>query len=152
MKKIIIKGKKGYLLKKFNLSNEDIIFLKDKNLLLELNEEEKKKYHDNFILLEEGYYLVKLSNIEERYNCLRKYLLLASNMEFMNKEYLNKLESVYPSKVDYPKDIVFFKGQIYDITFFKSIFKVINDKVYDNDKVIGKLIKGDNLYLFVSDF
>jgi len=147
MKKIVINRRKGYLLNDLQLNEERISFLKSKGLIKELSSSDKKKYKDKYFLLEEGYSLLNLDNLEERYSIYNEYLRLKKDRSVKNKKFiLDNMEELNSLKISYPSEIVFYKGQLYDLEFLKKYFEIIKNDVYDNGIFIGKLIKMKNVY------
>ena len=91
---------------------------------------------------------------EERYNIVNKYINLRSNMNFMNKEYLDDLDSIYPGyDKNFKYKICFYKGQIYSLD---SIFKKFKDRDYyvtlgskdyiikDGDRIVARVVYKSN--------
>jgi len=147
MKMIIINKKKGCLLKKLHLDKKTILFLKSNGLIEELSSANKIKYNDSYFVLEDGITLINLNNLQDRYNVLKNYLVLKKDSEFKNKKFiLDNMEMLNSLKIDYPKEIVFYKNQMYDMNFIKKYFEIIKNNVYDNGVLIGKLVKNQNVY------
>lgn len=157
MQQIIINNTSGYLCKDIKISKEDFTYLYNKKMIIELNNLQEKKYKSKYFISDVGYLFLKLMNYEERYNIVNKYINLRSNMNFMNKEYLDDLDSIY---LGYDKNfkykICFYKGQIYSLD---SIFKKFKDKNYyvilgskdyiikDGDRIVARVVyKSSGVY------
>ena len=154
MQQIIINNTSGYLCKDIKISKEDFTYLYDKKMIIELNSLQKKKYKCKYFISEVGYLFLKLMDYEERYNIVNKYINLRSNMNFMNKEYLDDLDSIYPGyDKNFKYKICFYKGQIYSLD---SIFKKFKDKNYyvilgskdyiikDGDRIVARVVYKSN--------
>ena len=157
MQQIIINNTSGYLCKDIKISKDDFTYLYNKKMIVELNCLQEKKYKCKYFISEMGYLFLKLGNYEERYNIINKYINLRNNMSFMNREYLDDLDSIYPSGDKKFKDkICFYNGQIYSLD---SIFKKIKDKNYyiimkdkdylikDGDRIVARVVyKSSGVY------
>ena len=145
MQKYIINNISGYLVKDLDIQNPNFDYLYQKNMIIELSKLQEKKYKCKYFLTEVGKLFLELNAYETRYNVLNKYVNLRSNMNFMNKEYLQDLDDIYTamdSNFKYP--ICFYKGQIYSL---ESIVKKImsENKNYHLEKSGNDyLIKNDN--------
>ena len=145
MQKYIINNISGYLVKDLDIQNPNFDYLYQKNMIIELSKLQEKKYKCKYFLTEVGKLFLELNDYETRYNVLNKYVNLRSNMNFMNKEYLQDLDDIYPamdSNFKYP--ICFYKGQIYSL---ESIVKkiMLENKNYHLEKSGNDyLIKNDN--------
>ncbi len=145
MQKYIINNISGYLVKDLDIQNTDFDYLYQKKMIIELSKLQEKKYKCKYFLTEVGKLFLELNDYETRYNVLNKYVNLRSNMNFMNKEYLQDLDDIYPamdSNFKYP--ICFYKGQIYSL---ESIVKkiMLENKNYHLEKSGNDyLIKNDN--------
>ncbi len=145
MQKYIINNISGYLVKDLDIQNPNFDYLYQKKMIIELSKLQEKKYKCKYFLTEVGKLFLELNAYETRYNVLNKYVNLRSNMNFMNKEYLQDLDDIYPamdSNFKYP--ICFYKGQIYSL---ESIVKKImpENKNYHLEKSGNDyLIKNDN--------
>lgn len=145
MQKYIINNISGYLVKDLDIQNTNFDYLYQKKMIIELSKLQEKKYKCKYFLTEVGKLFLELNDYETRYNVLNKYVNLRSNMNFMNKEYLQDLDDIYPamdSNFKYP--ICFYKGQIYSL---ESIVKKImaENKNYHFEKSGNDyLIKNDN--------
>ena len=132
MQQIIINNTSGYLCKDIKISKDDFTYLYNKKMIIELNSLQEKKYKCKYFISEMGYLFLKLGNYEERYNIINKYINLRNNMSFMNKEYLEDLDSIFKK----------FKDKNYYIT--------MKDKDYlvkDGDRVIFRIVyKSSGVY------
>ena len=145
MQKYIINNISGYLVKDLDIQNPNFDYLYQKKMIIELSKLQEKKYKCKYFLTEVGKLFLELNDYETRCNVLNKYVNLRSNMNFMNKEYLQDLDDIYPamdSNFKYP--ICFYKGQIYSL---ESIVKkiMLENKNYHLEKSGNDyLIKNDN--------
>jgi len=157
MQKYKINNCTGYLSKDLHLKKEDIENLSAKNLALPLDKTKQMKYKSEYLILEEGLLFLKLNDKDIRYSFLKKYLLLRDNMAFMNSDYLEDIDKIYPivdERVE--NDIVFYEGQIYDLdSFFKKIvvnadYEIVKqEQNYDilyKDKIIFHLCYNQGVY------
>ncbi len=159
MQKYIINNTSGYLVKDIKISDLDFSYLYSKNMIIKLSQLQEKKYKCQYFLSEMGYLFLELGDYEKRFNILNKYVNLRSNMNFMNRDYLQNLDKIYPSddkNLKYP--ICFYKGQIYSLesiikkilnnNFDYHIYKIKNDYVIKKgDKVMFKIVyKSSGVY------
>jgi len=147
MQEMVINKKRGCLLKDLHLDSKTISFLQSKNLIEELSLANKGKYKDTHFVLEEGIILLKLDDLQERYNILKEYLTLQDKKNLKSKEFiLENMKELNSIKIDLPKEMVLYEGQIYDMNFIKKYFEIIKNNVYDNGILVGKLVKNKNIY------
>ena len=157
MQQIIINNTSGYLCKDIKINKDDFIYLYNKKMIIELNSLQEKKYKSKYFISEVGYLFLKLGDYEERYNIVNKYINLRSNMSFMNKEYLEDLDSIYPGcDKRFKYKICFYKGQIYSLDSIfkkskeKNYYIILKDKDYiikDGEKIVAKIIyKSSGVY------
>ena len=154
MQQIIINNTSGYLCKNIKINKDDFTYLYNKKMIIELNNLQEKKYKSKYFISDVGYLFLKLMNCEERYNIVNKYINLRSNMNFMNKEYLEDLDSIYPGyDKNFKYKICFYKGQIYSLD---GIFKKFKDRNYyvilegkdyiikDGDRIVVRVVYKSN--------
>ena len=154
MQQIIINNTSGYLCKDIKINKEDFTYLYNKKMIIELNSLQEKKYKCKYFISEVGYLFLKLMDYEERYNIVNKYINLRSNMNFMNKEYLDDLDSIYPGyDKNFKYKICFYKGQIYSLDgIFKKfkdmnyyvILKVKDYIIKDGDRIVARVVYKSN--------
>ena len=154
MQQIIINNTSGYLCKNIKINKDDFTYLYNKKMIIELSSLQEKKYKSKYFISDVGYLFLKLMDYEERYNIINKYINLRSNMNFMNKEYLDDLDSIYSGyDKNFKYKICFYKGQIYSLD---SIFKKFKDKNYyvilgskdyiikDEDRIVTRVVYKSN--------
>lgn len=157
MQQIIINNTSGYLCKDMKINKDDFTYLYNKKMIIELNSLQEKKYKSKYFISEVGYLFLKLGDYEERYNIINKYINLRSNMSFMNKDYLEDLDSIYPGcDKRFKYKICFYKGQIYSLDSIfkkskeKNYYILLKDKDYiikDGEKIVAKIIyKSSGVY------
>lgn len=145
MQKYIINNISGYLTKDIDIGDSDFNYLWQKNMIIELSKLQEKKYNCKYFLTEVGKLFLELNDYEVRYNVLNKYINLRSNMNFMNKEYLQDLDDIYLAKDTHFKyPICFYRGQIYSL---ESIVKKIMMKSENYH-----IIKSNNDYLIQDEY